>query len=113
MPAKKEKEYLQPIRKGPPQIGVADDFSLPGRPLVPPRPVSIPPVPLPKTQGDVTEDFSKVKVGAQTPFTTFLSFVDPYLRSYGEDDLAYLSQKVRFASAFVHCDVLMRDDWTG
>jgi transcriptional adapter 3 len=43
----------------------------------------------------VTEDFSKIKVGAQTPFQTFQNYLDPYLRNFGEDDLAWLAQKVR------------------
>ncbi|KAH9816854.1 histone acetyltransferases subunit 3-domain-containing protein, partial [Melampsora americana] len=51
--------------------------------------------PYPKSQSEVISDFSKTKVtGAQVPIVQFQNWVhEHYLRSYGEDDLAFLSNK--------------------
>jgi len=69
--------------------------------------MSIPPRPLPKTQAEVNDDFSKAKPSQQTPFSvrrssasvltaqTFSNTLDPYLRNFAEDDLAFLATKVR------------------
>jgi hypothetical protein len=51
----------------------------------------------PKTQGEVNQDFSKVKApSSQVPIHQFQNWVnDHYLRSFGEDDLAFLASEFK------------------
>lgn len=78
-------------------LGGNIDFSLPPPPtrsLIPPRPgIQPPPVPGPKRQADVDEDFSNSKAPTQIAQPTFWSSVEPYLRDIREDDLAMLNFK--------------------
>lgn len=78
-------------------IGGNIDFSLPPQParsLIPPRPgVQPPPIPGPKRQAEVDEDFSNTKAPTQIAQPTFWSSVEPYLRDIREDDLAMLNFK--------------------
>ncbi|KAI8447238.1 histone acetyltransferases subunit 3-domain-containing protein, partial [Phakopsora pachyrhizi] len=71
-----------------------DDFTLNFKSFypAPPKISSLPPS-FPLAQGEVNQDFSKTKTpSSQVPIHQFQNWVnDNYLRSYGEDDLAFLS----------------------
>ncbi|KNZ59321.1 hypothetical protein VP01_175g7 [Puccinia sorghi] len=75
----------------------AEDFSLSPDPLysLPPLPTISVPIGYPKTQGEVNQDFSKVKPPSnQVPIHQFQNWInDNYLRSFGEDDLAFLASE--------------------
>lgn len=90
-----------PPRKGPLPHGVADDFNTAPRTLMPPPPVSIPPRGQPTKQTDVHDDFSKAKPSNQTPFTTWQNTLEPYLRPFAEDDLAWLATKTDDLTPFI------------
>ncbi|KAH9454178.1 hypothetical protein Pst134EB_014271 [Puccinia striiformis f. sp. tritici] len=64
-----------------------------------PNPIIVP-IGYPKTQGEVNQDFSKIKAPSnQIPIHQFQNWCnDHYLRSFGEDDLAFL------CSNFVACN---------
>lgn len=70
-----------------------EDFAIPAHTFtpVPPAPSVLPSYP--KTQREVHQDFSKAKAPPnQVPIHQFQNWVnDNYLRSFGEDDLAFLS----------------------
>lgn len=85
-------QHSIPIR--PPAPGTATAFYLPSQSLVPPKPASVPAAPTPKRQADVRGDFSIAKPGAQIAHHTFSTWVESFLRPYGEDDLAFLAPKV-------------------
>lgn len=51
------------------------------------------PTPTPSRQIDIDDDFDHAKPASQVPYTTFANWVHDYLRSYGEDDLAFLAAK--------------------
>lgn len=51
------------------------------------------PTPTPSKQADIDEDFDHAKPASQVPYTTFANWVHDYLRSFGEDDLAFLSSR--------------------
>lgn len=82
----------------PPAPGSATAFYLPTSGLVPPEPLSIPPPPNAKKQSEVSDDFTKAKPGNQIAFNTFHTWVDAYLRPFGEDDLAFLASTVSLMS---------------
>lgn len=85
-------QHSIPIK--PPAPGTATAFYLPSHSLVPPAPVSVAPIPTPKKQSEVSEDFSKAKPGVQIAHHTFHTWAEAYLRPFGEDDLAFLAPKV-------------------
>ena len=68
-------------------------LSLPTRTLVPPAPALVVPAPTPRRQDEVDEDFDHAKPASQVPYTTFANWVTDYLRSFGEDDLAFLASR--------------------
>ncbi|KAA1071729.1 Transcriptional regulator [Puccinia graminis f. sp. tritici] len=75
----------------------AEDYTVPIDPIfnVPlPAPISVPHG-YPKTQGEVNQDFSKTKPpSSQVPIHQFQNWInDHYLRSFGEDDLAFLASE--------------------
>lgn len=82
--------------------GLTDDFTYPSRALLPPPPISRAPVPHPKVQSEVTGDFSKTKQPAsQVSIHQFQSYInDNYLRSFGEDDLAFLGPRPEEVALF-------------
>lgn len=59
-------------------------------PAAPPLAV---PTPTPSRQADIDDDFDHAKPASQVPYTTFANWVHDYLRSFGEDDLAFLSAR--------------------
>ncbi|KAJ7144983.1 histone acetyltransferases subunit 3-domain-containing protein [Mycena crocata] len=69
------------------------DFTIPPPvSLLPVRPpIPAPPKPGPSKPTEVTEDFSQTKQpGSQTPFTTFYTSIEPYLRPIREEDIGFL-----------------------
>ncbi|KAK4058888.1 Transcriptional regulator [Microbotryomycetes sp. JL221] len=90
---KEEKFVKHSIPIKPPAPGTATAFYLPSHSLVPPKLESIPPEPTAKRQADVTGDFSVAKPGTQIAHHTFHTWVEAYLRPFGEDDLAFLAPK--------------------
>lgn len=67
--------------------------SLPARSLVPAAPPIVIPTPTPSKQSEIDDDFDHAKPASQVPYTTFANWVHDYLRSFGEDDLAFLAAK--------------------
>ncbi|GAA93449.1 uncharacterized protein L969DRAFT_89448 [Mixia osmundae IAM 14324] len=85
---------------------VCEDFLLP--PILtalalgtPSRPDLLPLSRGPTSQSQVIEDFSKARTTNQVPFTTFSPWVEQYLRTFGEDDLAFLAVKSEDLAPFV------------
>ncbi|KAI5476233.1 hypothetical protein MNV49_007933 [Pseudohyphozyma bogoriensis] len=90
----KEEKYIKhSIPTKPPAPGTAQAFYLPSHHLAPPPPISVAPVSTPKKQSEVADDFSKAKPGTQITHNSFHTWVDAYLRPFGEDDLAFLAPK--------------------
>ena len=56
-------------------------------------PALVVPAPTPRKQDEVDEDFDHAKPASQVPYTTFANWVTDYLRSFGEDDLAFLASR--------------------
>lgn len=77
-----------------PYPGTASAFYIPSNSLVPAKPKSQVNPSTPKRQSEVSEEFDKVKVGTQVAFGTWFTWTDGYLRTFGEDDLAFLGRKV-------------------
>ncbi|MBW0526876.1 hypothetical protein O181_066591, partial [Austropuccinia psidii MF-1] len=89
-------------RDNTPLTDYAEDFTLSFKPLHPPPPTISPLPSYPKTQGEVAQDFSKTKAPSnQVPIHQFQNWVnDNYLRSFGEDDLAFLSSEHSWSNGF-------------
>lgn len=51
------------------------------------------PTPTPRKQSDINENFDNAKPSSQVPYSSFANWVNDFLRSYGEDDLAFLAPK--------------------
>ncbi|KAM0754110.1 hypothetical protein T439DRAFT_353844 [Meredithblackwellia eburnea MCA 4105] len=98
---KEEKFIKHSIPTRPPAPGTAQAFYLPSHSLVPPKPVNVPVPPTPKKQSEVCEDFSKAKPGNQISHNAFHTWVDAYLRQFGEDDLAFLAPKPEDISPYL------------
>ncbi|KAJ9127119.1 hypothetical protein QFC24_001354 [Naganishia onofrii] len=71
--------------------------------LVPVRPpIPHPPKPLPKRQKDVNQDFSTVKhVTQNVQWSTFWNGIEPYLKDFGEEELAMLGFRPEDVEPFV------------
>ncbi|KAJ9100647.1 hypothetical protein QFC21_003692 [Naganishia friedmannii] len=71
--------------------------------LVPVRPpIPHPPKPLPKRQKDVNQDFSTVKhVTQNVQWSTFWNGIEPYLKDFGEEELAMLGFRPEDIEPFV------------
>ncbi|KAJ9122412.1 hypothetical protein QFC22_001837 [Naganishia vaughanmartiniae] len=71
--------------------------------LIPVRPpIPHPPKPLPKRQKDVNQDFSTVKhVTQNVQWSTFWNGIEPYLKDFGEEELAMLGFRPEDVEPFV------------